>query len=153
MRSLLLCDGDRARVKSRLCGALSPLEPGGHHAHNTHARDGWSRGLRSSAAPTLAQCFMVEELGGRSKCGAGMSVWLTNNQDEPGLRSRWHMVREYISRHKQCPRCHHISVDPFPAEARAPVQYGPTWRCLWCSSSSRPWHASVTCCTTCWGSP
>lgn len=34
--------------------------------------------------------------------------------------------REYISQHKQCPHCHHISVDPFPAAVRAPVRDGPT---------------------------
>lgn len=35
------------------------------------------------------------------------------------------VVREYLSEQKQCPQCQHISVAPFPAEVRAPVQYGP----------------------------
>ncbi len=36
------------------------------------------------------------------------------------------LVREYCAEHKQCPLCQHITAAPFPHEAAAPIQYGPT---------------------------
>jgi transposase len=36
------------------------------------------------------------------------------------------MVREYCAEQKQCPVCQHITAAPFPHEAAAPIQYGPT---------------------------
>ena len=36
------------------------------------------------------------------------------------------IVREYRAEQKQCPVCQHISAAPFPHEAAAPIQYGPT---------------------------
>jgi transposase len=36
------------------------------------------------------------------------------------------LIREHQTEQKVCPQCQHLSVAPFPEEARAPVQYGPT---------------------------
>jgi transposase len=36
------------------------------------------------------------------------------------------IVREYRAEQKQCPVCQHITAAPFPHEAAAPIQYGPT---------------------------
>jgi len=36
------------------------------------------------------------------------------------------IVREYRAEQKQCPLCQHITAAPFPHEAAAPIQYGPT---------------------------
>lgn len=36
------------------------------------------------------------------------------------------LVREHHREQKQCPQCQHITIAAFPAEVRAPVQYGPT---------------------------
>lgn len=36
------------------------------------------------------------------------------------------LVREYHSEQKQCPSCQHLTVAPFPAAVRAPIQYGTT---------------------------
>jgi transposase len=36
------------------------------------------------------------------------------------------IVREYCAEQKQCPVCQHITAAPFPHEAAAPIQYGPT---------------------------
>ncbi|MDQ6660747.1 MAG: IS66 family transposase [Chloroflexota bacterium] len=36
------------------------------------------------------------------------------------------IVREYGAEQKQCPVCQHITAAPFPPEAAAPIQYGPT---------------------------
>jgi transposase len=36
------------------------------------------------------------------------------------------MVREYRAQQKQCPVCQHITAAPFPKEACAPIQYGPS---------------------------
>jgi len=42
--------------------------------------------------------------------------------DVPPMRQ---LVREHHSEQKQCPQCQQITVASFPAEVRAPVQYGP----------------------------
>jgi len=36
------------------------------------------------------------------------------------------IVREYRAEQKQCPVCQHMTAAPFPHEAAAPIQYGPT---------------------------
>jgi transposase len=43
--------------------------------------------------------------------------------DVPPIRL---LVRGHRSEQKRCPQCQQVTVAPFPAEARAPVQYGPT---------------------------
>jgi transposase len=109
---------DRFSRQPKSLRKKSGKKPGGQQGHRGHS-------LLFSACPDEVMVHAVDRC---EHCQADLTLVSPSEGerrqvvDVPPPRL---LVREHRSEQKRCPQCQQITVASFPAEARAPVQYGP----------------------------